>query len=60
VFLTRHFPIFHGGGDTLVAEVLLEKPQAVSGVIQLYGVDSEGVPELVGANVVLLTALHIG
>jgi hypothetical protein len=59
LLLPGDLAVSHGGGDALMAQVLLEHPDAVAGIIQLYSVYREGVPQPVRAYAVHLTRLGI-
>ncbi|MBA7666494.1 hypothetical protein ES703_74575 [subsurface metagenome] len=43
MFFTGYLPILGSGVEALMAEVLLKQPEAISRVIELYGVNSKGV-----------------
>ena len=45
MFFPGHFPILRGGVETLVAQVLLEQSQPITGIIQFHGVHGKGVPQ---------------
>jgi hypothetical protein len=45
VLFARYFSVFGSGIETLMAQVFLEKPQAVSRIIKLYRIDRERVPQ---------------
>ncbi len=50
MLITRYLAISHGGSNTLVAKVFLQKPQTVTGTIKLYGMDSKGITQPVRAD----------
>jgi hypothetical protein len=59
VFLAGHLSVLSSGIEALMSQVLLEKPQAIPGIIDFYRIHREGIPELVGTNVVYLTCFVV-
>jgi hypothetical protein len=45
MFLSSDFAIFRSSVKTGVAQVFLEEPQSISGIINLHSVHTEGIPE---------------
>jgi hypothetical protein len=59
MFLSGHFPILRGGVETLMAQVLLEQSQSITGIIQFHGVDGKGIPQPVRTDVTDSASLWI-
>jgi len=54
-----HFRIFRGGVEALVAQVLLEQSQPITGIIQFHGVHRKGVPQAMRTGVMDSTSFMI-
>ena len=59
VLLARDFPVFGGGVEAGMAQVLLKQSKPIPRVVQPHRMDSEGIPQLVRANVVYFSSLGI-
>ena len=56
---TGDFSIFGSGIKAGVAELFLQKPQTITGIIDSHGMDGKGISQSVRADVVLLTSLRV-
>src|SRR3990172_7528922 len=59
LFFSRNLAVLHRGRDILVAEVLLQQPQAVPGIIPLDRVNGKGIAQLMRTDIVLLAGFGI-
>ena len=59
VLFARYLTVFRGGIEARMPKMLLQKPQAIPGVVQLHSMDSKGIPELMGADVVYPARLGV-
>jgi len=50
VLFTSYFAIFGRGIEADVAEVFLQKPESIPGIVKLYGVAGKGIPQSVGTH----------
>ena len=52
MFASANLPVFGGGVEALMTQVVLQEPEAVSRIIYLYCVYGERIPQSVGADIV--------
>ena len=58
-FVTGDFSILSGSIEAGVTELPLKKPQTIAGIVDSHGMSSEGIPQPVRANVILLARLRV-
>ena len=59
MFASANLPVFGGGVETLMTEVLLEESEAIPGVIHLHRMHRKRIPQSVRAHVMKSARLGI-